>query len=198
MKFLIEKLTPARTNDYLTFFDKTPHWDKIEEQKCYCVCWASADHRIQTDFSSAEKRRELAGQYIEKGMLQGYLAYDEDRVVGWCNANTKMDCTHCIAWLNYMQPVNDAMPDTVEKVKSVFCFVISPDMQRKGIATLLLDRVCADAAKDGFDFVEAYPKRDFISVSRNFMGPSEMYLKAGFHMIKELSDGETIMRKPLK
>lgn len=64
MNIEIKKLTPTLTEDYLNFFDVTPHWDNIDEQKCYCVCWCSADHRVQTDFSSAEKRRDLAAQYI--------------------------------------------------------------------------------------------------------------------------------------
>lgn len=45
MKVEIRKLTPVLTDDYLYFFDTTPHWDNIDEQKCYCVCWCSADHR---------------------------------------------------------------------------------------------------------------------------------------------------------
>lgn len=48
-------------------------------------------------------------------------------------------------------PTEENTPEL--KIKSVFCFVIAPEMQRQGIASQLLARVCQDAAKDGFDFV---------------------------------------------
>ena len=89
MNISIKRLTPELTEDYLHFFDVTPHDDNIDEHKCYCVCWCSADHRVETDFLSRNKRRELARQYVKDSVIQGYLAYDGDRAVGWCNANTK-------------------------------------------------------------------------------------------------------------
>ena len=92
----------------------------------------------------------------------------------------------------------DAEPEM--KVKSIFCFVIAPEMQRKGIATQLLERVCKDAAEEGFDYAEAYPKREFADVARDFMGPVEMYKRHGFVLYKELDSGEIefVMRKKLK
>lgn len=67
MNIKIKRLTPELAEDYLHFFDVTPHDDNIDEHKCYCVCWCSADHRIATDFSSRNKRRELARQYVKDG-----------------------------------------------------------------------------------------------------------------------------------
>ena len=37
MKFEIKKLTPELAEDYVHFFDVTPHDDFIDEHKCYCV-----------------------------------------------------------------------------------------------------------------------------------------------------------------
>lgn len=195
MDIEIKKLTPELSEDYLHFFDITPHDEDIEGSKCYCVCWCSADHRITTDFSTQEKRRELAKQYIKDGLIQGYLAYHDDRVVGWCNTNAKAACQHCLSWSRFMQWVNT--DDTSLKIKSVFCFVITPDMQRKGIATKLLERVCEDAAADGFDEVESYPKKEFINAARDFMGPAKMYEKSGFTVVDEVN-GKIVMQKCLK
>ena len=83
------------------------------------------------------------------------------------------------------------------KVKSIYCFTIAPEMKRKGIATQLLERVCRDAAEDGFDFVEAYPNKAFIDVFRDFMGPAEMYEKNGFTAYAEAGE-MLVMRKKLK
>lgn len=196
MNIEIKKLTPDLADDYVSFFDKTPHDDNIDGSKCYCVCWCSADHRIETDFSSATKRQELAKQYIKDGSIQGYLAYCEGQIVGWCNANTKSDCLHCISWLRFMQSVNTVETDSNSRIKSVFCFVIAPAMQRKGIATQLLERVCKDAVKDGFDYIEVYPKKEFVSITRDFMGPVDMYKKCGFTEVGIIDD-MMIMQKEL-
>ncbi len=196
MDIIIKKLTPELVEDYLHFFDTTPHDDGVDEHKCYCVCWCSTDHRVETDFSSAAKRRELARLYVVKGIIQGYLAYQDNKVIGWCNANTKSECQNCISWLRFMQSVE--RDDPILKVKSIFCYVIAPEMRRKGIATKLLERVCIDAQMDGFDIVESYPKKEFVNVARDFMGPSSMYKKMGFTIYKELGQDKVIMRKKLK
>jgi GNAT superfamily N-acetyltransferase len=83
------------------------------------------------------------------------------------------------------------------RVKSVFCFAIAPEMRRKGIAKLLLERVCQDADQDGFDSVEAYPKKVFTSEAEDFVGPAEVYRKSGFTVHHE-TDRQLVMRKQLK
>lgn len=198
MDILIRKLIPELVEDYIHFFDTTPHDDNTDESKCYCVCWCSADHRIETDFSSPEKRRNFAVQYVNNGIIQGYLAYHEGQVVGWCNTNTKSDCVNCISWLRVIQSLNTVETNPNAKVKSIFCFVIAPAMQRKGIATQLLERICIDAANERFDYIEAYPKKEFMNVSRDFMGPIEMYKKFGFVFHDELKKNRIVMRKQLK
>lgn len=198
MDIEIRKLTPELADDYVHFFDITPHDDNKEENKCYCVCWCSADHRIETDFSSPAKRRDLAVRYINSGILQGYLAYYENQVVGWCNANSKSDCLNCISWLRFMQTINTIETNPSNKVKSIFCFVITPTMQRKGIATLLLKRACEDATNEGFDFIEAYPYKEFSWQSSNFGGYFKMYEKCGFFIHQELNNNEVVMRKQLQ
>lgn len=77
----IRKLTPELAEDYVHFFDVTPHDDHMDEHKCYCVCWCNVD-ALGQDYSTKEKRREYALQYIGEGRLQGYLAYAGERIVG--------------------------------------------------------------------------------------------------------------------
>lgn len=196
MNIEIRKLTPACMEDYINFFDTTPHDNNVEEHKCYCVCWCNDDCHGK-DFSTAEKRRALALQYIRGNNIQGYLAYSDNKVVGWCNANTKSDCLKCVSWQRFMDyvPIEDAS-ETI-KVKSVFCFVIAPAMQRKGIATLLLNQVCEDARADNFDFIEAYPYKVSNWQSSNFGGYFDMYRKNGFYVSLETESG-LVMRKRLE
>jgi len=69
-------------------------------------------------------------------------------------------------------------------------------MRRKGVAKQLLERVCQDAAQDGFDFVEAYPNKAFVNPAEDFMGPVALYLESGFVVCHETED-KYVMRKSL-
>ncbi|MDR1328151.1 MAG: GNAT family N-acetyltransferase [Oscillospiraceae bacterium] len=195
MNIEIRKLTPDLAEDYVRFFDVTPHNQKWNV-KCYCVFWSNDDSEGK-DFSSPEKWREFALQYVRNGNLQGYLAYYNDRVVGWCNANTRSDCLKCAGWRHLKDsiPIEESAPEI--KIKSIFCFTVSPDMQRKGVASRLLTRVCQDAANDGFDFVEAYPEKEITAESEDFRGYVDMYKKIGFTIYHKTNE-KLVMRKPLK
>ncbi len=196
MNIVIRKLTPDLVEDYLWFFDNEKHSDNIDEHKCYCVCWCSDDHRTGMDrMSSAKKRRNLAAQYVNNRIIQGYLAYHNGKVIGWCNANNKSECFNCISWLKFMSQVNKTQSSEDTKVKAVFCFTIAPSMRRKGVATQLLERVCKDAVKDGFSFVESYPQKRLKQID-DFEGPLAMYKKCGFFVHEEL-DNIFVMRKQL-
>ena len=192
MSIKIRKLSPDLAEDYVHFFDTTPHDDNIDEAKCYCVCWCN-DNYEGKDFSTPAKRKAAAFRYIKDGNIQGYLAYSSGKVVGWCNANTKLDCLQCYSWRTYMGHV----PIGEQKIKSIFCFVIAPEMKRKGIATQLMLQVCQDAARDGFDFIEVYPNRNSVDDAAHFAGPLSMYQKSGFSVFFETEQG-LVMRKPLQ
>jgi GNAT superfamily N-acetyltransferase len=195
MDIEIRKLTPDDAEAYVRFFDETSHDNDVDEHKCYCVCWSNMDYE-GADFSSRQKRRAAALQYVREGNIQGYLAYKDGKIVGWCNANTKADCLKCCSWRIFMgyAPIDDMS----KKVKSIFCFVVVPKMKRMGIAALLLKRVCDDAMNDSFDYVEAYPYSKGNSYhSSDFGGYLEMYEKVGFTIFNETESG-TIVRKQLK
>ena len=196
----IKKLTPDLAEDYARFFDTTPHDDHTvkTELPCYCITWRSDDTYACDDngnwnhwFHTREERRERAVEFVKSGSLQGYLAYYDNKIVGWCNVSA--ECKMCVDYLRSFYPIEPYNADV--KVKSIFCFVIAPEMQRKGIATQLVERVCNDAAADGFDFVEAYPKVHH--TAHDFVGPLAMYEKCGFTKSVE-KEGRVVVRKKLK
>ena len=187
MEYLIRSLSPDIVNDYLLFFDTEEHSDNVIEHKCYCVCWCSDDHRTGLDkMSSAQKRRDLAKDYVTRGMIKGYLAYEGERVIGWCNANDKNECQSCISWLRNMQDVKTVQSSN-ERVKSVFCFAVAKDHRKQGVATQLLNRVCENAKAEGYTSIEAYPKKVMKDMDA-FEGPIEMYLRQGFVVEKDLGN----------
>ncbi|NLG81902.1 MAG: GNAT family N-acetyltransferase [Bacilli bacterium] len=192
MNIEIKKLTPDLVEDYIHFFDVTPHDDFVDEHKCYCVCWSS-DDCDGMELSTVAKRRAKAYDYIKNGSIQGYLAYSDGKVVGWCNANDRAKCVKCVGF----RYVLDFLSLDDEKVKSVFCFTIAPEMKRKGIATALLERVCQDAKDEGYNVVEAYPYHEKGNLSSDFGGYVNMYLKCGFKLYLDTNKGP-VMRKYLK
>ena len=199
MNIEIRKLIPDLAEDYATFFDTTPHNEKYKV-KCYCVFWCNDDCEGK-DFNTKAARRDYAVQCVKGNNIQGYLAYCDDKVVGWCNANTKSDCLKCKGWRGMNGPRKGFIPteeSTPEiKIKSIFCFAIAPKMRRQGIASRLLARVCQDAAEDGFHFVEAYPDKEVTAKSEDFVGYADMYEKIGFTAYHE-TKRKLVMRKPLK
>ncbi len=106
MNVEIRKLTPELAEEYVNFFDTTPHDDKNPDHTCYCVNWCSVDQRARVGHPSSNGRREMAIEYVKSGKLQGYLAYMDNRIVGWCNANTKTECLKCFGWTYFIPVVN--------------------------------------------------------------------------------------------
>ena len=193
MNIEIRKLTPDLADDYARFFDETRHNDEGGGVKCYCVTWRADDTYKGDDhwYPTSEERRERALQFVRDGKIQGYFAYFGERIVGWCNATA--DCQGGVNFLRSYWPIEEYRADV--KAKSIFCFVIAPDMQRKGIATLMTERVCEDAVKEGFDYVEAYVNE--VCSPLDFRGPLAMYEKCGF-VRGEAKEGRVVMRKALK
>ena len=53
------------------------------------------------------------------------------------------------------------------------------------------------AVEDGFDYVEAYPNKDFIDIYYDHMGPANLYIKFGFEGFYKVEQ-KIVMRKRLK
>lgn len=195
MEIKIRKLRPEDAEAYADFFDTTPHDDHNPENTCYCVNWCSADHRT-LERPDREQRRVMAVDYVQNGILQGYVALKDDKMIGWCNANTKADCRNCAGLLFALPDLQKAISAPGEKVKAVYCFMIAEEHHRQGIARSLLRAVCEDAKKEGFDYVEAYPQKDASVEYMRFMGFDELYKSEGFEHCMELED-KFVVRKYL-
>jgi GNAT superfamily N-acetyltransferase len=199
MNIKIRKLTPELVEDYTEFFETTPHWGN-DDTKCYCITWCG-DNVYHNGgkhwFSSPEERKFNAVQRVQDGDIHGYLAYFNDEVVGWCNANTKADCEECINYLRTHGGVPLEECKEGEKIKFIFCFTIAPKAQRMGVATQLLEYVCRDAAAEGFDYVEAFPSKESADPTGDHRGPLAMYEKCEFNKYAE-KDNYVVLRKALK
>ena len=121
-------------------------------------------------------------------MIHGYLAYDGDQSIGWCNA---ADIESYVGFVPAF-----ARNITCGKTMSIVCFEIAPEYRGMGIASAFIDRVCTDAKSMGYAAVEGYAG---LSDQRNdfdFRGPYRLYQKAGFTEAAREKE-QVVMRKVL-
>lgn len=181
-KVTIRPLCPELCEDWLQFFDKIAFEDHGEWAFCYCL-EGFLDPETQEKWTNSKERREKAIELIKAGEMQGYLAYSENTVIGWCNANDREKYKYLTEMFQKIGYQTTEAPDT--KVKSIFCFLIAPKYRGKGVAQCLLNRVCEDAVRDGYSSVEVYPFADE-KFEFQYHGTAKMYECSGFLEIADL------------
>lgn len=190
----IKQLTPELNADYLDFFDNRAFTDNNPNGPCYCTSPNQDEesiNRMVNEFKTygvKDTLRRYAVEMLNRNQIQGYLAYDGDLSVGWCNA---ADIE------SYAGFVPDfARKSTCGKTISIVCFEIAPEYRGMGIASALIDRVCNGAKSKGYAAVEGYA---MLSDERNnfdYQGPVRLYQKAGF-VEAARENGQVVMRKTL-
>ena len=194
MNIKIKKLTAELKDDYLDFFDNRAFSDGNPNGPCYCTSPNQDEETIKQMVSEFQENgvkntvRKYAVDMLDRGIIKGYLAFDNDLSIGWCNS-ADID--------SYEGFVPDfARENKCGKTIAIVCFEIAPEYRGKGIASAFIEQVCLDAKANGYTAVEGYAK---ISETRNeydFTGPVHLYEKAGFSQVME-RNGQVIMRKIL-
>lgn len=188
----IKSLSEETLADYLYFFDEVAFTDNPEWAGCYCTFNHFGKNELD-EFTAlnydASYTRQKASEYVKKGILQGYLAYEGEEMVGWLSANKKATYERLFA-------DEDVSTDEDDHIKSVACFTISPKHRQQGVASALLEHAVAQARKEGYQFLEAYPDTGHKDCYMNYHGFKLMFEKHGFETFKELSKC-AIMRKSL-
>lgn len=184
MPIHIKPLTRELKGDYLFFFDNIVFEENPDRYKCYCY-----DYHFLGDVESCtrEQSRAAVKDLITEHKLTGYLAYDNDKPIGWANANNRMNYQRLLRDYDHVDNPDD-------KVCSIVCFLIHPEYRRQGVAHLLLDKIITDNSEKGYDYFEAYPRKNEFSCEGNFKGPLELYKRFDFQTQKE-HDNYFVMRK---
>jgi ribosomal protein S18 acetylase RimI-like enzyme len=179
---VVKELTPPLRDDFLLFFDSVAFADNPDWSDCYCSLYHFPNRE------KAESRRE-ASSHVAEAKIHGFLAYDNGKPVGWCNAANR-NSYPTLHWL--MGPG----PNKWEKVGSIVCFIVASSHRNKGIASHLLNTACKKFTQEGLEFAEAYPVKESKLVAYNFPGPLSMYLKNGFKTHRD-NDWYQVVRKRL-
>jgi len=178
----IKEMTPELENDWFDFFENRAFSDHKEWRHCYCTFYYKP--RLPEYFHRNSSNREYARWLIRNGKMKGYVVYNNNEIVGWCNVNAKK-----------VYPALSDICTGEENVVSITCFVIEKQYRGKGIAHQIVDRIIADAKSKGVKIIEAYPRKQAKSEYGNYHGSYSMYVRKGF---TEEKTGEcVVLRKYL-
>ncbi|WP_297082989.1 GNAT family N-acetyltransferase [uncultured Demequina sp.] len=153
----------------------------LDTPSCWCLSMrvSSGDPRVkgQPPRARAELLRDLCGEAIPPGVL----AYDGDRVIGWCSVSPRSSY-HRLVRSRVIPHVDD------QPVWSVVCFVVRAGHRRQGVAGELLDGAVEFARSHGATIVEGYPADtggDRIDVASAYVGTLSLFERHGFAIASE-------------
>lgn len=176
MNIRIQALAPGMSGEFFRYFEESAFPPGDPRANCYCLESHLPD---EGKYAEAFERRWAAKRLIDAGKMTGYLLYDGERPVGWCNAGDKAD----------YQPVQEnplffTEPCQRGQIRILYCLDIAEGYQGKGLASLCMERFLADAGLQGYRWAEGYPftKRDY---PWQYRGPVRLYEKFGFTLFEE-------------
>lgn len=190
----VHPLSPERQADFLAYFEGPAFADNPRWGFCYCQ-FLHVDHAVvRWSERSAEHNRAQACERIAGGRMQGYLAYRDGAVVGWCNAGPRLN----------FDALNDSPERDAERIGQIGCFVVAREHRRSGVATALLAAALQGLRAQGLSVAEAMPAQADDDVSapgndaRQHYGPRRLFERAGFVPHRLDDDGSKLfMRRSL-
>jgi GNAT superfamily N-acetyltransferase len=185
MSIEIRPVTPDLAQTFIDYmsgdmFAHSPNWSG-----CFCRFYHT-DFDMDTWIARApEMNKTDALTAIQAGNMKGYLAFDGDKCVGWCNANT----LSAYKRMRAMWPENED-PD---QLGATLCFVIHPDYRGKGLARKMLSTAVEGFKSAGMRGVLAFPVKSETEPMKNYRGTLNMYLELGYKDLG-LVDGTRVFR----
>lgn len=185
----VHRVTEKRIDDWRYFFDHDAFVGSPEWAGCYCL---EPHVRVPgeppaDDAPFWKENRDAMAKRLAEGLALGYLAYVDNKAVGWVNASLRRDYT-------LYRDVDPDGPDP-EAVIGISCFIVAPPYRQHGVAEALLNHVIEDSGSRGVDWIEAYPFNEPGEGHKNFRGPRSMFENRGFEEV-EVRDREAVLRRP--
>lgn len=152
-------------------FQHAPDW-----AGCFCRFYHTACSMDEWAKRDSALNRLEAMTAIQNGTMKGFVAFEEDQLIGWLNAN------HVRAYprlSGFVEPYLEH-PETI----AIVCFVIHPDYRGQGVATDLLNTCVESSKANGYAQVLGFPFDDPQHPQKAYRGSLSMYKKAGFAWVE--------------
>lgn len=154
---------------------------------CRCVAWWVPTWEGWGERSAVENAA-LREHLCEAGEYDGYLAYDRNDPVGWCQAGPRDRLEKLVRQLGLQPSVT---------TWAITCFLVAPSHRRRGVARTLLRHALADLRERGVTRVEAYPRAaPAADEGELWTGPADLYLREGFVHAGDSPRGPVLARTP--
>ena len=189
MEINIKPLSSDVIDDWLNFFEKIGFADNPGWSGCYCHFYHFAGSMKEWEKQTKEENRKASTDLIRSGKMHGFLAYSDDKPVGWCNINSRENFAKTLY-------EDDSSDSQEKKIAGVVCYLIAPTNRRQGIARKLLRHAISHYKQKEYDIIESYPRIGELSDAHSYRGPISLYKSEGFTIHKELKD-IYVMRKNL-
>ena len=190
MEITIKPLSSDILDDWLYFFEEIGFADNPDWSGCYCRFYHFAGSIKEWEKLTKEENRKASTDLIRSGEMHGFLAYSDDKPVGWCNINSREKFAKTF--------YEDNSPDSQEKkIAGIVCYLIAHTNRRQGIARKLLRYAISHYKDKKYDIIESYPRIGDLSDAYSYRGPISLYKSEGFIIHKEFED-LCIMRRYLK
>lgn len=180
MEFTLKRLSVETLHEFLDYFDHRAFLNDEDWAGCYCQAYLNPPGTDEESVFGEGRARQAACDRVATGKMDGYLAFNKGRVVGWCAAaNSKLF---------------EALPEADETVARILCFNIDPDFRGQGLAGQILDLVIEDLIDRGFAAAEAGPRDEEIS-EKSFQGTLSMFESRGFEKVHQFDQGHFLVRR---
>lgn len=142
---------------------------------CWCSAWWVDTWRGWSDRTSADNRA-VRSALFERGQYDGYLLYDADEPVAWCQAGP----AHRLPKL-----VRQFELTVDEHTWAVTCFLVVRHRRREGLARHLLRGVLEDLPHRGARQVLGFPRPGTDQDADLWNGPPRLFVQCGFEPVSE-------------
>ena len=143
---------------------------------CLCGFWwytGQKDWNERTEEDGRAQREDL----FSNGIFDGYLLYEHDQPVGWCQVYPRDQLPRLVDTYHFT-------PDPA--VWCISCFMLVPQVRGKGLAHAFLSEVLVELRKLGVKTVQAFPlSKEGTSAEDNWTGPQAIFSQAGFQKIMD-------------
>lgn len=177
MAYEVKPLSPDLAQTFVDYmgsldFHHAPHW-----ATCFCRFYYTDCGQQEWQERTGEQNAAEAVDMIREGRMHGYLAFDGEKVIGWCCAD---DAEKFIRLKEEMRPVIEG-----RKVGSILCYLIRPEYRNQGVARLMLRKAVEDFRANGFEAVltSSVDIRD--ELEKRYQGTLHMYEEMGFAKIQQ-------------